>query len=214
MASSLTIAGAASLRRVVAMAFASILAASGCSFTTAIHHVPLPRIEAPLASRVSVRILNERPESRGGRTTCVGRVRGGYGNPFPVHELDAASIVRTVLESTSDGLGLAGIAVADGSGPVLVGTIRDYWMDGYGSFNARVEVDYVLQDATGATLWRQSFVATGGATMRSFVFEAPDIAGQAYEAALQGLAQQLRMAFAAEDFRRHLAAGAPVATGS
>ncbi len=178
------------------------MVATGCSFETTIRYPAPLETHPPTVASVAVRTVNDRPQEHGGQSTCVGRVRGGYGNPFPIYERDAANIERTVKAATEDALLGAGVAVAPDSPTVLVAVIKEFWIDGWGAFNATVRIDYSLEPASGAAAWQRSFTATGGDMMSMSVFEAEAISATAFEHALMGIAVQLKKAALADDFQK------------
>jgi hypothetical protein len=177
------------------------LIAGGCSFETSIHHAPIGAIAGTPLGSVAVNVVNNRPPERGGQTTCVGRVRGGYGNPFPIHEASPADVVRSVQETVSDALLQAGVASNGQNGLQLVATLQDFWLDGFMNYNADVSIEYTLQDSAGVTRWRQSVTSTGGSTITGSVFVGGEQARSAFETALDGIAVQSRDLFRAPDFQ-------------
>jgi hypothetical protein len=176
----------------------------GCSFDASIRYPLKTTLAGPPAAAVAMEAVNHRPPEHGGQGTRIGTVRGGFGNPFPVHELDASNITRAVTDAVADGLGRAGISVDDKSAQVLVVTVNDYWLDGYGAFNASVKVDLALHDAQGAPVWQQSLAGSGGAVMSAGVFQADAVAQSAFERALAGIAVQASQLFVANEFRQLL----------
>ncbi len=202
-------------RRAAALGAAAMFIATlatGCSFEASVRYSPGdPPVDLPTAS-VALKTVNRRPPAHGGQTKCIERVRGGYGNPFPIYEKDAANVEIAVRDATADALLRAGISTADGGGPVLVTSVDEYWLDGFGSFNATVTVDLVLQDAQGAPLWHRSVTSTGGDTMSWSVFEADRIAPTAFGYALRGVAAQLVTEFQGDEFQRLVRPAPTVAT--
>jgi len=180
------------------------IVATGCSFETTLRYPAPLETHPPAIASVAVRTVNSRPEGHGGQTKCVGRVRGGYGNPFPIYERDAANIERTVKAATEEALLGAGVAVGEDSPLVLVAVIKEFWIDGWGAFNATVHIDYSLQERSGVAVWERSVSATGGDIMRMSVFEAEAISATAFEQALMGVATQLKKEFIAEDFQKRV----------
>ena len=181
---------------------AAVTTAAGCSFETSIYYPGQMAPSQPAIGSIAVRTVSNRAPNHGGQTSCIGRVRGGYGNPFPIYERDASNIEKTVADATSDALLEAGVSTDTSSKRVLVATLNEYWIDGYGAFNATVKVDYALQDANGQAVWQRSVAASGGDVMRNFVFEAATIAQTAFEHALRGVAVQMKTEFQGEDFQR------------
>jgi hypothetical protein len=192
----------------------AVLAAGGCSFETSLRYAPTGGDFGPPQASVAVRVVNNRPPGHGGQTDSVGRVRGGYGNPFPIHERDPANIQRTVLDATTDALRHAGVAVVETSDLVVVASIDEYWIDGYMAFNAHVRVAYTLQDSQGAELWAETVAAGGGATMRFSVFEADSIAQESFAKALEGANTQAIEAFRREEFQQFLRPAPGAATAA
>jgi hypothetical protein len=137
---------------------------AGCSFDAKIAYRPMPaRPERP-AAVIKLVVEDQREPSRGGNNKAdVGVIRGGYGNPFGVHESGPERVAQLVKEATTDALQQAGVAAQAEGSRTLVATVKGFWVDGYAGVKAVVEVDCVLKDAQGNTLW-SAFVkgASGG----------------------------------------------------
>jgi hypothetical protein len=183
---------------------ASVLFA-GCSFQASIRHQYRTTIAGPSLASVAVEAVNHRPLERGGQGARIGRVRGFFGIPHRLDELDAPSIARTSTDAVIDGLARAGISVDDHAEQKLVVAVNDYWIDGYLGVNASVKLDLTLQDARGAPVWQQSVGSMGG-TFANIL--SPGASQTAFTIALQHVALQCSELFRSDEFRRQL--GLPV----
>ena len=140
-----------------------LLLIAGCSYQVALKYDPIVRGAEDPTTTVKLTVVDERaPDFGGTDKTEVGRVRGGYGNPFPLYESDSHRVALLVQDATSDALRLSRVAVGDNSERTLVATVRGFWLDGYMGYKATVEVDCALQDGQGNVLWKASISGGGG----------------------------------------------------
>jgi hypothetical protein len=150
------------MTKAILFAFA-LLGLSACSFQSDLAYTPLKgqQAQSPTAM-VAVTVIDKRPADKGGDDKSeIGRVRGGFGNPFPVYESSQHEVTRLVTEATTDALRVAGFGTASNAPRRVVATITEFWIDGYMGYESGVKVDLALQDTQGDVLWTGT--AEGGA---------------------------------------------------
>lgn len=149
---------------VIARVLPLALFASACSFDAKIGYQPMVARPEPPGAVVTLVVHDERAAGLGGTEKArVGTIRGGYGNPFSVHESGPDRVAQLVTQATTDALRQAGVEARPGSPRTLVATVKGFWVDGYAGVKSVVEVQCSLQDATGKELW-SAFIkgASGG----------------------------------------------------
>jgi hypothetical protein len=175
---------------------------AGCSFNVALKYDPVVRgAEDPVVT-VDLKVIDDRtPDFGGTNKTEIGRVRGGYGNPFPVYESDSQQVAHLVRDATADALRLARVGVAPDAQRVLVATVKEFWIDGYIGYKASVIVQCVLQDRDGGKLWTASISGAGGGapwwTATSFI--APT-----FQKALAEYAENAAGQFGSQEFQKNV----------
>lgn len=133
------------LRLVAALAVATLAA---CGTTRAdISYVPTTSMTKATSSPVSVgSFVDARGEQQ---KNWAGAIRGGFGNPLKVLELDrpVAEVVRTAF---ADALLARGVGpIASGSGTQLSGVVRKFECDQYVRREATIEVELTVLGADG-----------------------------------------------------------------
>jgi hypothetical protein len=97
-----------------------------------------PRQASSVIGEVNIAVVNDRSWEDGGETiTKIGRIRGGYGNPFPVcssgPDMDQAML--GFLADALLGAGFGPLADPDASRPTVVLRVTKLWSDGYTSYD-------------------------------------------------------------------------------
>jgi hypothetical protein len=183
---------------VVSVLGLTLALASGCAGLQ-VKYKPSEAAAPPASGAVAVQVVDGRSAERQQNKAEVGQVRGGFGIPQGLKDSDANVVARTVTEATGDALRLAGLG-ATGGGKTLVGTVTEFWMDGFVGYKAGVTVTYTLQGgAGGPPLWTQEIKgAAGGST---FGASGPNaMAEKLFAAALSDLANKASVEFKSAAF--------------
>ncbi|MES1171936.1 MAG: hypothetical protein ABUL77_01755 [Bacteroidota bacterium] len=165
-----------------------------------------PTTPAGAATRVSVglRVNDVRPLEKGRETgRRVGQVRGAVGIPQGVDDKNPNVAPQTVGDATSDALRRSGVGVQNGGAKTLVVTIKEYWMDGYMGYAAKILVVYELMDASGRAVWTAE--VKGGAGGNSMFKSPHTLALNLYTRALTELSTNAGQQFASPAFQQALA---------
>lgn len=141
------------------------LLVSACSFRTPIEYSTVAAgAEAPLTT-VKLETIDGR-ESDAAMAPLdaneIGRVRGLFGNAFPLFESGPQSVPIVARDATADALRLARVGVYDRSPRTLVATLKKFWIDGYMGYKATVTMQCDLRDEQGNVLWTSVITGEGG----------------------------------------------------
>ena len=136
---------------------------TGCSRQIELSYQPIVRgVEDPNTT-LSLTVVDARAPGEGGDDkTEVGRVRGGYGSPFPVYETSPQRVAQIVRDATADALSHARVKVQEGGPRRLRATVKNFWIDGYMGYKANIAVQCDLQDDNGKVLWTAMITGGGG----------------------------------------------------
>ena len=174
---------------------------SGCGVTH-IAYQPMAGTPPAAAATLGLKVVNARPAEAGGTTATVGQIRGTYGIPSGVDDADVQAPTKSVAAATTDALKQAGVGVQDGGARTLVATIKHYWMDGMMGYKATVTVNYVLQDASGKSLWSKD--VSGGAGGTNMFRAADSFTQDMMQNALTDLATKASAEFKSDAFKQAL----------
>ncbi|MBI5635001.1 MAG: hypothetical protein HZA15_16150 [Nitrospirae bacterium] len=113
-------------------------------------------------------VSNKRPDANGNSFDLVGRVRGGYGNPFalktePGKEIDV--LLREVAEASLKHTGYTSEQVAGKSSRLDIDILK-FWCDGYMGYKIWAEIEVKLINSTdGKTLTQKNINVQKGFTL-------------------------------------------------
>lgn len=182
-----------------------LVATSNCSYSANLTYDPNSQSAEPAKARVAVRVTDDRPPAEGGAdTTAIGHMRGEFGDPTVIHEESPQGVVRVIREATVDALKHARVAVAEGSSRVLIVSVREFWMEGYGGYKANIKADLDIQDENGRTLWSGVVIGQGGAFVGFGAINAGRRAPNVFQDALENYATNATQAFQLPDFQLNL----------
>jgi len=189
-------------RAIRAAGFLALLIISACARTVVLKYDPIVRgIEDP-TSEVALKVVDGREPEHGGTNTAeVGRVRGGYGNPFPLFDTDPHKVSQLVRDATTDALSHARVSVQPGSPRVLVATVKTFWLDGYVGYKAAVDVECQLQDLQGTVLWTATI---GGAAGGTAGWSLTGFVASTYQTALANYAENALVQFNTPAFQKNV----------
>lgn len=141
------------------------------------------------------------PEYGGSDKSAVGKLRGGFGNPFPLSVTDAQRVTALVEAATADALRLARVSVRPGGDRSLIATVKTFWIDGYMGYKATVAVDLALHDAQGNVLWRGAAKGEGGGVA---VWTPTGFVPGTFQRALNAYAEDASGFFGRPEFQKNL----------
>lgn len=143
------------LARLLALSCAAAVL-TACVPSVRFQPTPLPPATSRRGSVEVGSVTSARAQERGGTTfAVVGRVRGGYGNPFSLKASRGQQLDVVLREVMSDALRHSGLDVAPGAKAAsrLELEVQDFWCDGYVGYQVTATVLARLVDVrTGKTL--------------------------------------------------------------
>lgn len=184
------------------MTVLGLMLVSACSFRTPIEYRSIADgAEDPLTT-VKLQLVDAR-ESDAGTVDPpeIGRVRGLFGNPFPLYEAAPHSVRNVTRDATVDALRLARVGVSDRSPRTLVTTLKKFWIDGYFGYKATVTMQCDLRDEQGNVLWTSVITGEGGGVN----WAGPDTFVRAtFQRALAAYVQKAGGEFDSTEFQRYV----------
>ena len=133
--------------------------------------------------------------------TQIGRLRGLFGNSFPLFEAGPQSAPDVVRDATTDALLLARVGVNGRSPRTLVATLKKFWIDGYMGYKATITVQCDLRDEQGHVLWTSVITGEGGGVN----WAGPNTFVRAtFQRALTMYVQKAGGEFSSPEFQRHI----------
>ena len=139
------------------------LLVSACSYRTPIEYrTVVAGAENPLTTVKLETIDGRESDMALSDAREIGRLRGLFGNAFPLLEAGPQSVRNVTHDATADALRLARVGVYDRSPRTLVATLRKFWIDGYMGYKATVTVQCDLRDEQGNVLWTSVITGEGG----------------------------------------------------
>ena len=114
------------------IALACLLALGACVPSVKFKPMPLAPSTASRGTLAVGSVVSTRAADRGGKTLDVlGRVRGGYGNPFTLKASRGQELDRVLGDAMSDALRHSGFDTAGKPARRLELEVQDFWCDGY-----------------------------------------------------------------------------------
>jgi hypothetical protein len=141
---------------------------AACVPSVRLAHSPLVKSDVQNGYVSVGNVNNLRPESNGGQSfQLLGKVRGGYGNPFSLNAEKGREIDVTLHEVMSDALlhtGYNVVTPADQKNALRLDIdVLEFWCDGYTGYNVTATIVAKLVDIkSGKSLAEKKIVASKG----------------------------------------------------
>jgi hypothetical protein len=154
-----------SLRILSLAAIASM--ATACIPVINLAHIEPPKAESTRGAVEIGAIKNLRPAGKGGDSfSNVGKVRGGYGNPFSLETKSGRELDISLREALSAAAATAGYAPTDakGSSPLRAELdVNEFWCDGYAGYKIGATVTLRLVDkSSGKSVVEKTITTSNG----------------------------------------------------
>jgi hypothetical protein len=150
-------------------------------------------------------IVLKRPSERGGNDgSTIGRLRGGFGNPFAIHTQkgkELGVVMQSVANTALQNLGPdVSAAQHNGAAPRLEIDVVDFWCDGYMAYNVKATIN--VRIIRSNTVIAQETLEASQVFMLSFGYSPMP---EAYRQTTKQLTSKLTAFLQSEDVNRALA---------
>lgn len=175
---------------------------SACSFRAPIMYQPIADAAEDPLTTVKLQVIDAREgDAETTDPSEIGRLRGLFGNSFPLYESGAQSVRAVVHDATADALHLARVGMYEHSPRTLVATVKKFWIDGYFGYKATVTVQCDLHDEQGTVLWTSVVTGEGGGVN----WAGPGTFVRAtFQRALAAYVEKAGGEFSSTDFQKHV----------
>ena len=180
-----------------------VILTAGCSYSTRLKYDPIAGGPKNQSATITLEVRDARPpQDGGGDKSQVGRVRGGYGNPFAVRESGPERVSTLVGEALTDALRQAGIGTRGGGNRKLVAEITSFWIDGFLGYKSTIAATCSLEDDRGKVLWTRSITGAHGGAL---VFRGVGgFVSDVFRKALAEFATRAKDEFNSPDFQKNV----------